>query len=109
MKKIYLFIVLTLVPLLIMCSGPYGHMMGGWDRAESYGCPFGFGYGYGGMFMGILFLIVLGVAIYFIVQNIRLRNVGGQGREVLIDILKKRYAKGEITKEDFVRMKNELQ
>jgi putative membrane protein len=96
--------VLTSVPLLTMCSGP---MMGGWDRAENYGCSFGFGYG--GMFMWILFLILLGVVIYFIVQSTRSKNVEGQSRETPIDILKKRYAKGEITKEDFDRMKNELQ
>jgi putative membrane protein len=96
--------ILAAVPLLTMCSGP---MMGGWDRAENYGCAFGFGYG--GMFMWILFLILLGIAIYFIVQNIKSKNVEGQSRETPIDILKKRYAKGEITKEDFDRMKNELQ
>jgi len=39
MKKIYLFVVLALVPLLTMCSGPYGSMMGGWDRTGNYGCP----------------------------------------------------------------------
>jgi len=69
----------------------------------------GFGYGYGGMFMGILFLILIGVAIYFIIQNVRSKNEIGQAKELPLDILKKRYAKGEITKEDFDRMKNELQ
>jgi len=59
--------------------------------------------------MWILFLIVLGVAIYFIVQNIKLKNGTGQTAESPLDILKKRYAKGEITKEEFDRMKNELQ
>jgi putative membrane protein len=106
MKKAYLFIVLTLVPFLAMCSGPYGRTMGGWDRDGNYGCSLGFGYG--GMFMWILFLIVLAVVIYFIVQNIK-KNVNGQATESPIDIIKKRYAKGEITKEEFDRMKNELQ
>ena len=109
MKKIYLFIVLALVPFITMCSGSYGPMMGGWDRTGNYGCPFGYGYGYGGMFMGILFLILLGVAIYFIVKNAGSKNGIGQTKESPIEILKKRYAKGEITKEDFDRMKNELQ
>lgn len=104
MKKIYFFIVLTLVPLLTMCSGP---MMGSWDSAGNYGCSFGFGYG--GMFMWILFLILIGVVIYFIFQNTKSKNVKGQSSETPIDILKKRYAKGEITKEEFDRMKNELQ
>jgi putative membrane protein len=96
--------VLTFVPLLTMCSGP---MMGGWDSAGNYGCSFGFGYG--GMFMWILFLILIGVVIYFIFQNTKSKNVKGQSSETPIDILKKRYAKGEITKEEFDRMKNELQ
>jgi putative membrane protein len=106
MKKIFFFVVLMLTPLLIMCSGPYGHM-GGWDRGENYVC--GISYGFGGMFMGILLLIVLGVAIYFIVQSLKSKNVIGQAQDTPIDILKKRYAKGEITKEEFDRMKKELE
>jgi Predicted membrane protein len=105
MRKILSFILLMLLPLLTMCSGPYGHM-GGWDRTGNYGC--GFGYGYGGMFMGILFLIALGVAIYFIIQTSK-KSATGQGQETPVDILKKRYAKGEITKEEFDRMKKELE
>ncbi len=106
MKKIYPLIILILVPLLTMCSWPNGPMMDGWNRTGNYGCGYGFG---GGMFMGILFLIILVVAIYFIVQYLRSKNVAGQAQETAIDILKKRYAKGELTKEDFDRMKNELQ
>jgi putative membrane protein len=109
MKKIYLFVVLALLPLLTMCSGHYGTMMGGWDGTGNYGCPFGFGYGFGGMFMGILFLVLLGVVIYFIVQNVRSKHVTCQTQESPMDILKKRYTKGEITKKDFDRMKSELQ
>ena len=109
MKKIQTFIVLAFVPFLTMCTGPYGPMMGGWNRTGYNGCPFVFGYGYGGMIMGLLFLILVGIAIYFIVQNIRSKNEIGQANETPLEILKKRYAKGEITKEDFDRMKNELQ
>jgi len=109
MKKLYFFIVLTLVPFLIMCTGPYGPMMGGWNNNGNYACPFGYGYGYGGMFMWILFLIILGVVVYFIVQNLKTKKDIGQTTESPIEILKKRYAKGEITKEEFDKMKNELQ
>jgi putative membrane protein len=107
MKKIYLFIILALVPLLTMCSGPYGPMMGGWDRTGNYGCPFGFGYG--GMIMGILFLILACVAIYFIVQSVKSKNGIRQTQESPIDILKKRYAKGEITKDEYDRMKKDIE
>ena len=110
MKKIYLLIVLALLPLIGMCSGPYGPMRDGYDGyGMGPGMMGGYGYGYGGMFMGILFLILAGIAIYFIVQSVRSKNGIGQAKELPIDILKKRYAKGEITKEDFDRMKNELQ
>ena len=106
MKKIYLFIILALMPFISMCSGPYGPMRDGYG---DYGMGPGMMGGYGGMFMGILFLILAGVAIYFIVQSVRSKNGVGQVNESHIDILKKRYVKGEITKKDFDRMKNELQ
>jgi putative membrane protein len=110
MKKIYLFLILALVPLISMCSGPYGPMRDGYDGyGMGPGMMGGYGYGYGGMVMGILFLILAGVAIYFIVQSVKSKNGVGQANESHIDILKKRYAKGEITKEDFDRMKNDLQ
>lgn len=97
---------LLLTPLLTMCSGPYGHM-GGWDRTGNYAC--GFGYGYGGVFMWILFLIVVGVAMYFIIQSAKTKNILGGTTDTPLDILKKRYAKGDITKEEFDRMKKELE
>jgi putative membrane protein len=109
MKKVFPVSILTTVPVLTMWFGTYNPMMGDWDLPERYGCSLGFGDGYGGMFMGFLFLILLGLAIYFIIQSLKAKNVGSQIQETPIDILKKRYAKGELTKEDFDRMKNELQ
>lgn len=47
--------------------------------------------------------------IYCIVHYLRIRNVAGQAQGAPIDILKKRYAGEELTKEDFDQMKNELQ
>ncbi|MGD0022264.1 MAG: SHOCT domain-containing protein [Smithellaceae bacterium] len=104
MRKIFFFAVIMMTPLLTMCSGPYGHM-GGWERGQMMN----YGYGFGGMFMWILALVVLGVAIYFIVQSAKSRNVSGQAAEMPLDILRKRYAKGDITKEEFDRMKKELE
>lgn len=67
------------------------------------------GYGMGGLFMGILFIIVVIVVIYLVIRVLS-RNLSesGGGGETPLDILKKRYAKGEISKEDFDRMKDEL-
>jgi putative membrane protein len=109
MKKIYMFIVLALVPLLTMCSGPYGPMMGGWDRTGNYGCPFGFGYGYGGMFMGIIFLIIIALLIYYFVPARKTKGLSPTQGESNLDILKKRYAMGEIAKEEYERIKKDLE
>ena len=48
--------------------------------------------------------IAAAVAIYLIVKARR----GGSGRETPLEILNKRYAKGEITEEEFDRMKRHL-
>jgi len=89
-----------------MCSGPYGPMMGGWDRAGNYGCVFG--YGYGGMFMWIIFLILIGLLIYFIFQSLKTKG-SKMPDESPVDILKRRYAKGEITKEEYEKMKKDIE
>ena len=81
--------------LYAQCPGPfgYGHM----------GC-----YGYGGHFMGFLLLILLVVLIYLALRNSRGRTVQGTSPETPLDILKARYAKGEINKEQFEAMKQDL-
>ncbi len=68
---------------------------------------YGWGMGFGWIFM-ILFwaLVILGVV--YIVRALS-RKAGRSGpEETPLDILKKRYAKGEITKEEFERMKDDL-
>ena len=58
----------------------------------------------GGLFMilGLVLIIVLAVWL------LRRSPSGGAGGETALDILKKRYAKGEISREDFECMKQEL-
>jgi putative membrane protein len=65
-------------------------------------------YGYGGGFMWILFLVAIGVLVYLVLQNAKTRRGLGASGETPLEILKKRYAKGELTKEEFERMKKEL-
>lgn len=62
------------------------------------------------MILWLLILIAL-VAFAFIILN-KWNNKGGvasQGEGSALDILKKRYAKGEITKEEFDKMKKDLE
>jgi len=54
------------------------------------------GYGYGGGFMWLIVLTLIGVVIYFIIQVSKSKSSGGSIIETPLDILKKRYAKGEI-------------
>lgn len=105
MKK-YLELCLAMIAgLLVSCTGEgcYGPQgPGGWGHMMHYG------FGYGGMFMWIIFLIVIGVLIYFMVQHQKNKGWMPTQNESHLDILKKRYAKGEITKEDYERMKEDL-
>ena len=64
-------------------------------------------YGYGGVFMWILFVLLIIALVYAIVLNFRFRN-SETLNEKPMDILKKRYARGEITKEEFEKVKEDL-
>jgi len=59
--------------------------------------------------MWIIFLIVIGILIYFLIQASKSKGFPGSTNETPLDILKKRYAKGEITKEEFDRMKADIE
>jgi len=71
----------------------YGHMMNSWGGAAV---------------MWILLLIVIVVLIWFLVRGSGTGGFQSTPRETPLDILKKRYARGEITKEQFDEMKKDL-
>jgi putative membrane protein len=87
-------------------------------------CKMGPGYGgwggWGGMWgfpwMMIVFLVVAVFCLVFIFRGLRSgRGFGccgddlGDRRETPLEILKRRYAAGEITPEEFQRMKKEIE
>lgn len=87
------------------CSGGGSGMMGGYGSSSWMGNWFGFG-GLG--FLVLVFLIVVIVVILYLV---RYMSYGGKIKlheDDALEILKKRFAKGEITKEYFDRMKQDL-
>jgi putative membrane protein len=98
MKKLYFPTMMFLLSSLISCSDEryYGPMRG-WEHMGYYG--------HGGMLMWIIFIVIFGVLIYFLMQAVK-----GRGREgeTPLEILKKRYAKGEITKEEFDKMRKDI-
>ena len=67
----------------------------------------GWNYGFGGFIWFLIILAVLiGVVIYFMKNRETLREEYEE--ESALEILKKRYAKGEITKQQFEEMKKDL-
>ncbi len=78
------------------------------------GLGYGGGYGMSGMggwlpfhLGGILQLAVIGLIIYFTVRMFR-RPVGGPDSPSPLDIIKRRYACGEIDEQTYTRMRDEL-
>jgi putative membrane protein len=67
------------------------------------------GYGYGGGFMWIILVLLVAVAIYLMLQASKSKGVDVSSTEKPLDILKRRYAKGEIDLSEFERKKNDLE
>ncbi|MCJ7656354.1 MAG: SHOCT domain-containing protein [Candidatus Atribacteria bacterium] len=66
-------------------------------------------WGGGSMFMGLLFLLIIGFAIYFIIQAETTKKSEDILKEVApLELLKIRYAKGEIIKEEYDRIRKDL-
>jgi putative membrane protein len=71
-----------------------------WD----YG--WGMGFGFGWIFMAIFWILLI-LGIFYLVKTI----AGGAKKtetESALDILKKRYAKGEISNEEFEKIKDDI-
>jgi putative membrane protein len=65
------------------------------------------------MFVPIFWIIMLGLCLYFIFGRSGAKRPWSPGpgpeSETALDILKKRYAKGEISKDEFEQMKRDIQ
>ncbi len=75
-----------------------GHMMDDWGHMT---------WGYGGVFMWLILLVLVGVVIFFVMRGDKWIKRGGE--ESALEILKKRYARGEITREEYDKMKKEIE
>jgi putative membrane protein len=103
MKAILLMAAVSAAVFSACTSHPMNGSTPGWGHMMGYG-------GYGGMFMWLILVLVAGFVIYLAVN----RRSGKENRENSVgenpmEILKRRYANGEISKDEFNRMKNELQ
>lgn len=59
--------------------------------------------------MWIVILIVIGLAIYFLFRASKSKGFYGESKEIPLDILRRRYANGEISKEEFDKMKKDIE
>jgi len=74
-----------------------------------WGCPFcgGFGYGGWGFVFGILWFALVAWLVYALVRALA-GSGSSPGGDRALEILKERYARGEIDRETFERMKRDL-
>lgn len=66
-------------------------------------CGTGFGW-----FFSVIVLILVGLTSYYIFQLIQEKRGKAEHEETAMKTLKNRYAKGEITKEEFDKIKSDL-
>jgi putative membrane protein len=66
--------------------------------------------GFGGGFMWLLWILIAAAVFYAVVTlGRRSRTTVDPAQESALDILNKRYAKGEITKEEFEERKRDIE
>ncbi|MGB3717747.1 MAG: SHOCT domain-containing protein [Candidatus Promineifilaceae bacterium] len=76
----------------------------------------GFGMGFGGfgfIFMALFWIVIIGLGIWLLSNLFPKSNASSQsqelGSESAVEILRRRYALGELTKEEFESMRYEVE
>jgi putative membrane protein len=98
----------TIASPVIGASSVLAYGNNSWQQGRWGHHMMGYGYG-GGWIMWILFIVLIVIVVYLLMQTPKKRDGGGAGEDTPLQILKKRYAKGEIGKEDFDRMRKDLE
>ena len=97
-KTVFMIINVVFIPSLAFSKNiVYGQMNDGWHMMN---------YGYGGLLLWLLFILGITLLVYT-VTKLPKRNEQKM-HETSSEILKKRYARGEINKEEFERMKQDI-
>lgn len=92
------------VGLLLLGGGAFGHDNDGWGMG---GWPM-----MGGMWCPIVWLVVAVALVVLIVLAVKYftpKGPAGKAEKSSLEILKERYAKGEISKAEFEEMKKDLE
>lgn len=76
---------------------------------DGYIGNYGYGMGYGGIFFGLLFWILIIALAYLVIKWFVDQNKIHREKQIsALEIAKIRYAKGEITEEEFEEIKKRI-
>jgi putative membrane protein len=78
-------------------------------RDYGYGRGMMGGYWFGGFIMWIIIILIIALLVYLIIRARRPEGAEGPFQETPLDILKKRYARGEISKEEFDEIRKDIE
>jgi putative membrane protein len=97
--------------ILIVCIGVVLVVTVGLGGGYMSGMMGMMGYGWGFMVLiPIVFLVLIAFGVYYLVTgSTGTRRIESKSGETAFEILRERYAKGEITRDQFLKMKRELE
>ena len=96
-EGLYAILLMPLTPSTFYCEQSLYMPISNWGPAM--------GFGYGGEYMWFMVVLLVIVVVYFLYHVSKSKGFNGTIIETPLDILKRRYAKGEIDKEEFNRKK----
>lgn len=100
MKKAFLlFIIIMMKPIPAFSGDSAAYMGSGMNSMHFWGA---------GLIMWIPLIVLAVLLIYLVFQSSKSNGSNRTHQETPLDILKKRYARGDITKEQFEQIKKDL-
>lgn len=100
--KTGLVVLVTLIIIIVILG-----FISGIDHGHMWGDEGSMSFGHGTGYMWILLLIVIAIAVYLVIESQKSKT--DSDKDSPLEILKKRFARGEITKEQFEEMKRKLE
>jgi putative membrane protein len=101
--------IFIIISILFIAIPLYSDCFGLMSHGRGYRGPGMMHFGFGGIFMWVLLVVIIGLVVYLIVRNQKKVSSGAHHESVTpLDIVKKRYARGEISKEEFEQLKKDL-
>lgn len=111
MKILAVAIILVVLGVDYAVAQPWNGMMGGFGGGMMDGYGYGMGYGTWGI-LGLIFWVLVIIGLVLLIKYLwEGGGIGGGAKreqESALEILKRRYARGEINKEEFEEKKKDL-